>query len=147
MVTLPDRRKAAWHMMEFGIYLHQLAEHLGEAQLPVNGRWQRAAEIVRADAVHYPLVKRIVADLYKRGRCSKPTDPITIDAILDYLGQLQYELKAEPGNALSGNDLEAIRLVERIGEISVSLFGIDTAPGASSSPRGPGIRRLRQPQR
>ncbi len=112
--------------MEFGIYLHRLAEQLGEAQLPVNGRWQRAGDIVRADAVHYPLVKRIIADLYKRGRCSKASDPITINAILDYLGQLHYELKSDPGN-----DLDAIALVERIGEISVSLFGADASKGVA----------------
>lgn len=112
--------------MEFGIYLHRLADELGDAQLPVNGRWRRAGDIVRADAVHYPLIKRIVADLFKRGRCSKPSDPISIDAILDYLGQLHYELKHDPGN-----DLDAIVLVERIGEISVSLFGADTARGVA----------------
>ncbi len=126
--------------MEFGIYLHHLAEALGEAQLPVNGRWQRAAEIVRADAVHYPLVKKIVADLYKRGRCSKPSDPISIDAILDYLGQLHYELETEPGN-----DLDAIELVERIGEISVSLFSASGDPKTLRRPDRDGTPGLRRP--
>jgi hypothetical protein len=106
--------------MEFGIYLQRLAEQLGEAQLPVNVRWQRAAQIVREDAVHYALMKRVVAGLYKRGHCSKPSDPLTLDLILDYLGEMHYELNNQPGN-----DLDAMALLERIGEISIALFGSD----------------------
>lgn len=108
--------------MEFQIYLRRLSDRLGEAQLPVNSHWRRADQIVCADAVHYPLVKRVVADLYKRNRCSNPSDPVTIDTVLDYLGQLQYELSSR-----SGHDLDAVALIERIGEISVAIFRMEDA--------------------
>jgi hypothetical protein len=96
---------------------------------------------VRDDAVHYPLVKRIVIDLYKRGRCSKPSDPVSIDLILDYLGDLHFELKSQPGN-----DLDAMALLEHIGEVSISLFESEatrTAPVAPYHPRQ-GQGRVRQ---
>ncbi len=123
--------------MEFRQYIAQLADALGEAQLPLNPSWRKAAELVRADAVHYPLVKRIVAGLYKQARCSKPSDPLAIEDVLDYLGPLHYELVAE-----GGNDLDALALVERIGEISVLLFHAHGAAAreVAEAPRTPGQR-------
>ena len=106
--------------MQFQVYLQRLAEQLGEAQLPLNREWRRVCEAVRADAVHHALMKDIVSNLYKRSRCSKPRDAISIESVLDYLGELHYELKQR-----NGQDFDTLRLVERIGEISVALFATD----------------------
>jgi hypothetical protein len=109
--------------VQFRIFIQRVAEQLGEAQLPLNPDWQRACDAVRADAVHYPLMKNIVCALYKRNGCSNPRDAISIESVLDYLGQLHYDLKQQ-----NGHDLDALRLIDRIGEISVSLFRFE-APG------------------
>jgi hypothetical protein len=119
--------------MEFEIYIARLSETLGDAHLPLNAKWRRAGEIVRADAIHYRLISKIVADLFRRGRCSKPADPITMEMVLDYLGELKHDLREHPDQ-----DFDPIDLVERIGEASVCIFhareGVDdtgaTRPGS-----------------
>lgn len=117
--------------MEFRTYISRLSDALGEAQLPLNPRWSRACEIVGADAVHHALISRFVRDVYRAGRCSKGTDPVSLHAVLDCLGQLRYELcdGAAP-------DLDAVRLVERVGEISVALFApVESPDGPPDEPR------------
>jgi hypothetical protein len=123
--------------MQFDAYLHLLADALGEAQLPINPGWTRAAEIVRADAVHYPLLKRVVAGVYKEAGCSKGSDTVELDHVLDCLGHLKYALRDE-----GGCDLDAVELIERIGEISVGLFRNGDSPEDPVAPEGPVHRGL-----
>lgn len=117
--------------MEFCTYISRLSEALGEAQLPLNPKWSKACEIVDADAVHHDLISHFLRDVYRAGHCSKGTDHVSLHAVLDCLGQLRYEL-------CDGDspDLDAVRLVERIGEISVTLFtSVGTPDGPPDEPR------------
>ena len=103
--------------MQFQSYVIGLADVLGEHQFPRNTQWVKAANIVREDAVHYTTMKRVISGIYKSNSCSKPTDPVDLYNILNFVGELHYELQQE-----ISPDIEVLQLVNHIGEISVSMF-------------------------
>jgi len=72
------------------------------------------------DAVHYSTMKRIITGIYKSNSCSKPTDLVNLYTILNFVGELHYELQQE-----ISPDIEVLQLVNHIGEITVSMFSSD----------------------
>jgi len=104
--------------MQFIRYIEHLSAELGDHQLPLNDHWLKASGIVRADAVHYDLMKELVARIYRQNKCSNPGHPVELETILDCLGQLHHEMSES-----ESPDFEAMELLQWVGEISVVLFG------------------------
>ena len=103
--------------MQFQFYLDRLTEKLGEHQISCNSEWKRASSIIREDVVHYAIMKHVICRIYKSNNCTKGTDEIQINYILDALGEYQYELQQQ-----GSPDIEVLQLLNTIGETSIKIF-------------------------
>ena len=103
--------------MKFIEFAEQLSATIGEHHLPLNATWRKATDIVRDDAIHYPLAQQIICRIYKENGCSNPNDQEGLGAVLDALGEVGQELQKQ-----KTTDVEGLQLLNDIGRVSLDLL-------------------------
>lgn len=78
--------------MNFIEFVDYLVRRLGHHQLPVRPDARALKELIESSALHYELVKRVLAAVYSANGCRRLTDPIQMNATLDALAPVRAEV-------------------------------------------------------
>lgn len=78
--------------MNFIEFVDYLVRRLGHHQVPVRPDARALKELIESSALHYELVKRVLAAVYSANGCRRLTDPIQMNATLDALAPVRAEV-------------------------------------------------------
>lgn len=78
--------------MNFIEFVDYLVRRLGHHQVPVRPGARALKELIESSALHYELVKRVLAAVYSANGCHRLTDPIQMNATLDALAPVRAEV-------------------------------------------------------
>ncbi len=107
--------------------LVELAERIGSQHFPVRENACEFADVLRPDAVHAELIKRVVRDVYRANHCGHLDASIDSDCTFDALGKIRGAIARH-----ENTDVDQLNLLEDIGSQLSDLF--ETRPAAAATP-------------
>ncbi|MDH3376319.1 MAG: hypothetical protein OEQ39_05050 [Gammaproteobacteria bacterium] len=111
--------------------LVELADRIGSQHFPVCENASDIAEVLRPDAVHAELIKRVVRDVYRANHCGHLDASIDSECTFDALGKIRGAIARH-----KNTDIDQLNLLEDIGSQLSDLFETrpaTAAPGANGS--------------
>ena len=107
--------------------LVELADRIGSQHFPVRENACEIAEVLRPDAVHAELMKRVVRDVYRANHCGHLDASIDADSTFDALGKIRGAIARH-----ENTDVDQLNLLEDIGSQLSDLF--ETRPASTATP-------------
>ena len=109
--------------------LVELADRIGSQHFPVRENACEIADVLRPDAVHAELIKRVVRDVYRANHCGHLDASIDSDCTFDALGKIRGAIARH-----ENTDIDQLNLLEDIGSQLSDLF--ETRPIAAAPANG-----------
>lgn len=95
--------------IEFIQFWSYIASQLGSSRLKINPKAHNIHNLFDADNDSKDFIKQAIIESYKRSQCNNLSNQISVDIVLDILGEIAYELR---NNHL--DDLFDMELLEEI---------------------------------
>lgn len=94
-----------------------LADNVGHHQIPVDESAMHPAALIKPDAIHYDLIKKLMRAVYRSNRCYHLNAPVYFDSTFDAIGKIYGEVVNS-----SKSDIDQVNLVHEIGIVAAEFF-------------------------
>jgi len=130
---MPPSKHNPEHEFSFGNYLRFVSDMLGGDIFPIKPAPEELRSLICERAIDYNLAHKITLEIIKHNAVFKRQDTLEAYSTLDALGALRAQLLDNKG------DVNQISLIDRMGELTVSFFNLQTVhigdAGVTTTPR------------